>query len=118
MPKITRSSCSYAVVDEWDDDNKDDRVIKVDNVLRTFSSWQIITEKLKIPIIAVTGTNGKTTTKELIAISLSRKFKVAFTQGNFNNHIGFITLLSMDKSHEIESGNGCKSSGDIKNYAK
>ena len=59
-------------------------------------------EKLKIPIIAITGTNGKTTTKELIAIGLSREFKVAYTQGNFNNHIGVpLTLLTMNKTHEI-----------------
>ncbi|HBL34799.1 MAG TPA: UDP-N-acetylmuramoyl-tripeptide--D-alanyl-D-alanine ligase, partial [Porphyromonadaceae bacterium] len=58
--------------------------------------------KLKTPIIGITGTNGKTTTKELIATTLSREFKVAYTQGNLNNHIGVpLTLLSMNASHEI-----------------
>ncbi len=115
--KSLEAGCSYAVVDEWDDDNKDDRVIKVDNVLRTLQQLaNYHRKKLKIPIIAVTGTNGKTTTKELIAISLSRKFKVAFTQGNFNNHIGVpLTLLSMDKSHEIGVVEmGASHPGDIK----
>ncbi len=52
--------------------------------------------------MGITGTNGKTTTKELIATILSKEFKVAFTQGNFNNHIGVpLTLLSINKSHEI-----------------
>ena len=79
------------VVDEITEgtDPADERIIKVDNVLVALQ--QLATyhrEKLKIPIIAITGTNGKTTTKELLAIALSREFKVAYTQGNFNNHIG------------------------------
>lgn len=97
------AGCAYAVVDELDDENHDERIIKVDNVLVALQ--QLATyhrEKLKIPIIAITGTNGKTTTKELMAIALSREFKVAHTQGNFNNHIGVpLTLLTMNKSHEI-----------------
>lgn len=97
------AGCAYAVVDELDDKNHDERIIKVDNVLVALQ--QLATyhrEKLKIPIIAITGTNGKTTTKELMAIALSREFKVAHTQGNFNNHIGVpLTLLTMNKSHEI-----------------
>ncbi|GHT10881.1 UDP-N-acetylmuramoyl-tripeptide--D-alanyl-D-alanine ligase [Bacteroidia bacterium] len=57
---------------------------------------------LDIPIVAVTGTNGKTTTKELMANVLAKKYKTAATQGNLNNHIGLpLTLLSMDKSTEI-----------------
>ncbi len=57
---------------------------------------------LKIPIIALTGSNGKTTTKELINAVLSEKYKVKATLGNLNNHIGVpLTLLSFDKSTEI-----------------
>jgi UDP-N-acetylmuramoyl-tripeptide--D-alanyl-D-alanine ligase len=57
---------------------------------------------LKIPVVGITGTNGKTTTKELMAAALSKEYKVAYTRGNLNNHIGVpLTLLSMDKSHEI-----------------
>lgn len=58
--------------------------------------------QLSIPIISLTGSNGKTTTKELIANSLKQKYKVAFTQGNLNNHIGVpLTLLSITANHEI-----------------
>lgn len=57
---------------------------------------------LEIPVIGITGTNGKTTTKELIAIVLKTKFKISFTQGNFNNHIGVpLTLLSIPADTEI-----------------
>lgn len=58
--------------------------------------------QLAIPILAVTGTNGKTTTKELIHAVLSKKFPVTATMGNLNNHIGVpLTLLSMDASTRI-----------------
>lgn len=59
-------------------------------------------KELGLPIIAITGSNGKTTTKELVAAVLARAYKVVFTQGNFNNHIGVpLTLLRMDDSTEI-----------------
>jgi len=65
--------------------------------LARFHRWQ-----LSIPVIGLTGTNGKTTTKELINAVLSQKFKTLATQGNLNNHIGVpLTVLSIDKSHEI-----------------
>ena len=58
--------------------------------------------ELGIPILAITGSNGKTTTKELVGRVLSRKFRTAVTQGNLNNHIGVpLTLLAMDRSVEI-----------------
>ena len=114
------AGCAYAIVDEWDEvkEIKDnDRIIRVDNVLKTLQQLaNYHRKKLKIPIIGITGTNGKTTTKELISISLSREFKVASTQGNFNNHIGVpLTLLSMNKSHEIGVVEmGANHPGDIK----
>ena len=59
-------------------------------------------KKLSTPIIAVTGTNGKTTTKELISKTLQEKYKVSFTPGNLNNHIGVpLTLLSFSQETEI-----------------
>ncbi|WP_313380057.1 UDP-N-acetylmuramoyl-tripeptide--D-alanyl-D-alanine ligase [Proteiniphilum saccharofermentans] len=100
--KAIEAGCAYAVVDE-EPEKKNDRIILVEDVLlslQKLANWH--RKKLKIPIIGITGTNGKTTTKELIAVALSKEFKVAYTQGNLNNHIGVpLTLLSMNKSHEI-----------------
>lgn len=96
--------CAYAVVDEWKNDKPENPcVIVVENVLETLQKLaNYHRKKLKTTIVGITGTNGKTTTKELIATILSKEFKVAFTQGNLNNHIGVpLTLLSIKKSHEI-----------------
>ena len=98
------AGCAYAVVDEWPEDKPvGERFIIVDDVLVSLQKLaNYHRRKLKIPIIGITGTNGKTTTKELIAIALTREFRVAFTEGNLNNHIGVpLTLLSMNRSHEI-----------------
>ena len=59
-------------------------------------------QELNVPMIALTGSNGKTTTKEIINAVLSKKFKTTATQGNLNNHIGVpLTLLSMTKETQI-----------------
>lgn len=116
--KALEAGCAYAVVDEWPEGvAADERIIRVDDVLQSLQ--QLATchrRKLKIPVIGITGTNGKTTTKELIAVGLARKFKVAYTQGNFNNHIGVpLTLLSMNQSHEIAVVEmGANHPGDIR----
>lgn len=102
--KALEAGCAYAVVDEWPEDKPvGERIIMVDDVLQSLQKLaNYHRRKLKIPIIGITGTNGKTTTKELIAIALSREFRVAYTKGNLNNQIGVpLTLLSMNKSHEI-----------------
>lgn len=94
--------CAYAVVDEAQY-AIDDRFILVDDVLTALQ--QLANEHrraLGTPVIGVTGTNGKTTTKELIAAVLSEKYNVLFTQGNFNNHIGVPkTLLQLRPEHDI-----------------
>ena len=100
--KAIEMGCSYAVVDEIVE-GVHPQLIKVENVLETLQQLaNYHRRKLKIPILGITGTNGKTTTKELVSYILSKEFKVAYTQGNFNNHIGVpLTLLSMNKSHEM-----------------
>ena len=58
--------------------------------------------QFNIPVIGITGSNGKTTTKELMAAVLKKKYNVLFTQGNLNNHIGVpLTLLQLNQSHEL-----------------
>ncbi len=81
----------------------DERTILVNDTLETLQKLAFFHRSyLKIPIIALTGSNGKTTTKELINAVLSEKYKVKATLGNLNNHIGVpLTLLSFDKSTEI-----------------
>lgn len=79
------------------------KTILVEDVLQALKDLAHHHRKmLALPILAITGSNGKTTTKELIASVLSRKYKISFTQGNLNNHIGVpLTLLKMDESTEI-----------------
>ncbi len=93
---------SYSVVDE-DISKNNERIIKVSNVLECLQQLaQFHRQQLNIPVIGLTGTNGKTTTKELIANILKTQFRVSFTQGNLNNHIGVpLTLLDIDKNIEI-----------------
>lgn len=88
-------------------DNKDyyinEQTILVESTLKTLQDLaRFHRNYLKIPIIALTGSNGKTTTKELINAVLSEKHNVKATVGNLNNHIGVpLTLLSFEKSTEI-----------------
>lgn len=94
--------CTYAVVDQ-EKYACGDRFVLVDDVLTTLQELaRLHRQTLGIPIVAITGTNGKTTTKELINIVLSQRFRVNATQGNLNNHIGVpLTLLGMNSSTEI-----------------
>ena len=94
--------CAYAVVDE-PEYAIDERFILVDNVLSSLQQLATYHRKqLGTTIIGITGTNGKTTTKELIAAVLKEKYNVLFTQGNLNNHIGVpLTLLQLRSEHQI-----------------
>ena len=115
--------CSYAIVDEDLEnlDNLSDRIIKVDNCLQTFKDLaREHRRQFDIPVIGITGTNGKTTTKELVAAVLSQKFNVLYTQGNFNNDVGVPkTLFRLTKEHEIAVIEmGASHPGDIKTLAE
>lgn len=79
------------------------RCIVVENSLETLQQLAAHhRQQLAIPVIGITGTNGKTTTKELVSTVLAKKFRTAYTKGNLNNHIGVpLTLLSIKPSDEI-----------------
>ncbi|WP_346710385.1 UDP-N-acetylmuramoyl-tripeptide--D-alanyl-D-alanine ligase [Phocaeicola salanitronis] len=94
--------CRYAVVDEPEYARGESYILVDDclQVLQQLANYH--RRQLKTPIIGITGTNGKTTTKELVSSVLSKKYKVLFTQGNLNNHIGVpLTLLRLNKEHEM-----------------
>lgn len=90
-----------AVVDEIFE--ADDRLILVDDVLKCLQNLSTYHRKfLKIPIIGIGGSNGKTSTKELLFSVFSKHTNCFCTQGNFNNHIGVpLTLLSLKKEHQL-----------------
>lgn len=93
---------AYAIVDEKEYQT-DKRIILVNDVLETLQELAAYHRiKLGMPLVSLTGSNGKTTTKELINVVLLQKFKTTATKGNLNNHIGVpLTLLSMTSETEI-----------------
>ncbi|SMC49977.1 UDP-N-acetylmuramoyl-tripeptide--D-alanyl-D-alanine ligase [Moheibacter sediminis] len=97
------SGASFAIVDEKQYEDESNYIYYVEDALTTLQKLaQYHRSQLKIPIIALTGSNGKTTTKELITAVLSQKYNVLATNGNLNNHIGVpLTLLSINSNHEI-----------------
>lgn len=116
--KALELGCAYVVVD-----NPvfvvegDERVILVKDSLKTLQDLaRHHRRQLGLPIIGITGTNGKTTTKELVAAVLSKKYHISYTQGNLNNHIGVpLTLLNLTKEHEMAVVEmGANHPGDIK----
>ena len=126
--------CSYAIVDENVTPSQPPRgeesspsgdkrgvIIQVDDCLQTFKDLaREHRRQFQIPVIGITGTNGKTTTKELIAAVLQKKYNVLFTQGNFNNDVGVPkTLFRLTKEHDIAVIEmGASHPGDIKTLAE
>ncbi|MDH5368015.1 MAG: UDP-N-acetylmuramoyl-tripeptide--D-alanyl-D-alanine ligase [Cyclobacteriaceae bacterium] len=100
--KALESGAKYVVVDE-EEFKADDRYILVDDCLIALQKLaNFHRRQFTIPFIGITGSNGKTTTKELMREVLSQKYNVHATMGNLNNHIGVpLTLLAMDDSVEI-----------------
>ncbi len=97
-----QKGCSYAVVDEAEY-ALDERYILVDDVLQALQALANTHRKqMGVKIIGITGSNGKTTTKELITAVLKEKYKVHATLGNLNNHIGVpLTLLQLTHQHQL-----------------
>ena len=122
--KALEAGASYAVVNASADvaSVEDERLIKVEDtlkVLQELARWHrsmTFVNGRPLPVVALTGTNGKTTTKELIRQVLSVKYKVTATEGNLNNSIGVpLTLLKIDSETEIAVVEmGASHPGDIK----
>lgn len=122
--------CAYAIVDEKEvyaqytaagGGKGDGRMILVDDCLQAFKDLaREHRRRFGIPVIGITGTNGKTTTKELVAGVLAQKYNVLFTQGNFNNDVGVPkTLFRLTEEHQIAVIEmGASHPGDIKTLAE
>ena len=99
------AGASYAIVDEVipNSSSLDHRILQVDDVLTTLQALaKYHRQQFTIPFIAITGSNGKTTTKELVSTVLASHFKTYTTKGNLNNHIGVpLTILSVGKDAEM-----------------
>jgi UDP-N-acetylmuramoyl-tripeptide--D-alanyl-D-alanine ligase len=112
------TGAALVVVDEAEViPNNDPRYFLVDDVLTALQQLALYHRRqLQIPIIGLTGSNGKTTSKELLHVVLKQKFKTSATVGNLNNHIGVpLTLLAIEKDTEIAIVEmGANKQGDIK----
>jgi len=99
------AGASYAIVDEAipNSSSVDNRILQVDDVLTTLQALaKHHRQQFTIPFIAITGSNGKTTTKELVSTVLASHYKTYTTKGNLNNHIGVpLTILSVGKDAEM-----------------
>jgi UDP-N-acetylmuramoyl-tripeptide--D-alanyl-D-alanine ligase len=105
---------AYALVDEGEYDNA--KIIKVDDVLKCLQDLASLhRQTLKTRVLGIGGSNGKTSTKELVVSVLSTEYNVHFTHGNLNNHIGLpLTLLQMRNEHQIAVIEmGANKAGDI-----
>ncbi|MDR1116087.1 MAG: UDP-N-acetylmuramoyl-tripeptide--D-alanyl-D-alanine ligase [Tannerella sp.] len=118
--KALQAGCSRAVIDDVSAQSGE-RTILVDNVTETLQQLaRLHRETLGVTVVGITGTNGKTTTKELTAKVLSEKYNTLFTEGNLNNHIGVpLTLLRLTRRHEIAVVEmGASHPGEIRDLAE
>lgn len=101
--KVAEDGIAACVIADRQDLPKRDRLFVVEDSLKALQELaKYHREKLGLPIIGITGTNGKTTTKELISAVLSKKYNIIFTQGNFNNQLGVpLTLLRIKPGTEL-----------------
>jgi UDP-N-acetylmuramoyl-tripeptide--D-alanyl-D-alanine ligase len=116
-----QQGCAYAIVDEAEIlenlDCPDSRIILVEDCLQTYKDLaREHRRQFDIPVVGITGTNGKTTTKELIRAVLSECYNVMATEGNFNNDVGVPkTLFRLNEEHDIGVVEmGASHPGDIK----
>ena len=117
--KALEEGCLYAVIDEPQGDH--DKLILVEDVLKCLQELSNYHRKqFNIPVIGITGSNGKTTTKELMGAVLDKKYNVLMTEGNLNNHLGVpFTLLKLNANHEIAIIEmGANKPGDIQELAE
>ncbi|RFC53989.1 UDP-N-acetylmuramoyl-tripeptide--D-alanyl-D-alanine ligase [Brumimicrobium aurantiacum] len=114
--KAIEQGAKYAVVDDVNLKDHQNLVYVEDALVFLQQLANYHRKKFDIPVIGITGTNGKTTTKELTAAVLQQKYNIHFTQGNLNNHIGVpLTLLQLNKEHDIAIIEmGASKIGDIK----
>lgn len=113
--KALEKGCRYAVIDDPKFVTKG--MLLVDDCLKALQQLANYHRRvLKTPVIGITGTNGKTTTKELASAVLSKKFRLLYTEGNLNNHIGVpLTLLRLRADHQLAVVEmGASHPGDIK----
>lgn len=101
--KALENGADFVVIETLEDDIDPSKYFLVKDCLETLQNLANHHRRsFDIPVIAITGSNGKTTTKELLAHCLEKKFEVLYTKGNFNNHIGVpLTLLNLSNKHEI-----------------
>lgn len=101
--KAIKQGAKAVIVERKEHENTENNIFFVPSTLGFLQDLaKYHREQLNIPIIALTGSNGKTTTKELMYSVLAQKYKVQYTQGNLNNHIGVpLTLLSIQPEHEM-----------------
>jgi UDP-N-acetylmuramoyl-tripeptide--D-alanyl-D-alanine ligase len=114
--KALEQGCKYAVVSDQNLKDEEGCVFVADTLKALQNLANFHRKKFDIPVIGITGSNGKTTTKELLGAVLSRKYAILITQGNLNNHLGVpFTLLKMSHEHEVAIIEmGANKPGDIK----